>query len=113
MKTTFETTSKDFLVRINETYKRIALDDIYYLQSEGKYVNLFIESRRFSFRSTLKKLVNELPPNFLRVHASYIVNLKMITEIKNSEQLIILSNGNELAYSRTYRDSLFENFLLG
>jgi len=105
--------TKDFLVKINDVHKRIRLDDIFYLQSEGKYVSIIIENRSYSFRSTLKKLEQLLPDNFARIHSSYIVNLKKISVIKNQDHLIVLSNNVELAFSRTYKESLLSNFLLG
>ena len=113
MKTSIEKPSKDFLIKINDVHKRVKLEEVFCLQSEGKYVSLILENRRYSFRGTLKQLEQVLPSNFVRTHSSFIVNLDKISTIKNQENLITLTNDFELSYSRKYKDSLFENFLLG
>lgn len=108
-----EQSSKDFLVRINDVYKRIKLDDIIYLQSEGKYVSLILNERQYIFRSTLKTLEQILPSNFLRAHSSFIINLDKVVSLRNQENIVVLTNGTELAYSRTNKEKILSHFLVG
>ena len=106
-------TSKDFLIRINDIYKRIRLEEIYYFSSEGKYVSIAGKDRKYSFRSTLKHLETILPGNFTRIHTSHIINLDKITGVKVQDNSVLLSNGDELPFSRTYKDNIYMNFLVG
>ena len=108
-----KTSKKDFLIRINDLYKRISCDEVFYLQSQGKYVSLFLENREYSFRGTLKELEQALPANFLRTHSSYIVNLDKISHIRNADNTIGLTNDKEISYSRTHKDNLLNQFIVG
>jgi len=108
-----ENSKKNFLVKIHDVHKRICLDEVYCLKSEGKYVSLILETRNYSFRGTLKTLEQVLPEKFIRVHSSYIVNIDKIKVIKSQENIIVLENDFELNFSRKNKDDLFAKFLLG
>ena len=74
-------------------------EQIFYVQSEGNYVEVFYESQdkiqKELIRNSLKKLENELPQEqFFRCHKSYIVNLSKIQKVEgNARNLeLILEN---------------------
>jgi two-component system LytT family response regulator len=49
------------------------------------------------------------PRGFLRVHRSFIVNLKYVKEVRreaNGDSVVILDNGQKVAMGRSYRSSL-------
>ena len=105
--------SKDLLIRINDQYKRVRLDEIYYLQSEGKYVTVHIDNRNFSIRTSLKKIEKILSYNFVRTHSSFIVNIDKVNSIRNRDNTIVLTNDVELSFSRTYKEDVLQHFHLG
>lgn len=82
--------------------------DIVYLESAGEYVRLHIEDN--STITTLFRLKNmeaALPSSsFLRVHRSYIVNLKRISSYTKGR--IFLDNGEYIPLGENYKDRLFE-----
>ena len=48
------------------------------------------------------------PRGFLRVHPSFIVNLKYVKEVRremNGDSVVILDNGQKVAMGRSYRSS--------
>ena len=58
----------------------IRLDEILYIESEGEYVRIHLESgQKITTLYRIKNMEAELPSDrFMRVHRSYIVNLKAI-----------------------------------
>jgi DNA-binding LytR/AlgR family response regulator len=55
-------------------------------------------------RNKLKTVLEELPPNFVRVHKSYIIN-KNYVQAHNSAKVILKPN-IEIPLSRTYKSNL-------
>lgn len=73
---------------------RINISDIKYVECMSEYVRIFIEGQEKPVITLLsmKKLEERLPSGqFMRVHRSYIVNLKKIAEIS---RLRIIFDGN-------------------
>ena len=95
-------TERKYLLLNNK--KRLYLDTIIYLKSDGNYVDFFTMEKRFTDRNRLSQVVMELPPNFIQVHRSFVVNKNFIIS-KNSSR-VFLENGNEVPVSRTYKLNL-------
>ncbi|MEO5892300.1 MAG: LytTR family DNA-binding domain-containing protein [Ferruginibacter sp.] len=68
---------------IDET-RFIAYDDIIYCESTNNYTNIITrQGRSFTCCKTLKDVENRLPADlFMRIHASYLVNIQDITALK-------------------------------
>lgn len=72
----------------------LPIDTIDYIESEGNYLLFHTAEKVYKLRSTLKKIMEELPDSqFLQTHRAYIVNKDKI-EKYNSKFLVI--NGKEL-----------------
>ncbi len=99
-----------FLVRKLGKEFLIAADDIEWLEAEGNYVNLHVNGRLYPLRSTMTALEPRLDPaHFLRVHRSYIVNLKHLLEIEpleSGDARLKLRDGTVVPCSRRYRAAL-------
>ena len=69
---------------VKSEYKVIRIDKekILYIEGMSEYVCIYMEDRPKPVitLNSLQKLSAILPPNFMRVHRSYIVNLNKITE---------------------------------
>jgi len=111
--TTPDQSSKDILVKINNSYKRIKLEDIYYLKAEGKYVGIYLKDRNYSFKSSLKNLETTLPHFFVRTHTSYVANISKIQSINTADSIITMDNGNVVSLSRSCKGNIFDKFLAG
>lgn len=70
---------------------RLLFSDILFIVAEGNYCIVHTEAKELFISNSLRTLEAQLPKNdFLRVHRSYVVNLKHITSIdKNQEELTI------------------------
>ncbi|MDR2511544.1 MAG: LytTR family transcriptional regulator [Bacteroidales bacterium] len=74
----------------------IYLDDIFFLQASGDYVEIHTNDRTFLKEQTMKYFEENLPDKkFVRVHRSYIVNLRKIVRMeKYGRQSVILTLSN-------------------
>lgn len=80
----------------------IEVDDIYYLKSDNIYVEVHHKGGRILERISLDKIVHRLPTTFKRSHRSYIVNSKLIQELKSTELKIA---NQTIPISRTYKSN--------
>jgi two-component system, LytTR family, response regulator LytT len=85
-----ETSSKnDFYVNIDRRLIKIDLPSIYLIQANGDYITIKTEDKDYVVHSTLKKIEEKLPNSlFLKVHRSYIINVKKIIDIEDNSVLI-------------------------
>ncbi|HVN57595.1 MAG TPA: LytTR family DNA-binding domain-containing protein [Bacteroidales bacterium] len=90
--------------------KRINFDDILYIEGLKDYVKVFVlnVSNPILSLSSLKLLETKLPPGkFMRVHRSFIVNLRKIDTIERSR---IVFGKTYIPVGDQYRDK-FQEFL--
>lgn len=83
----------------------VPVEEIAYIESLQKKTLFYQTNETFQSMYTLKELAQLLPNQFLRIHRSYIVNIKEITEISrdfSSTILITLKNGAVLPVSQSY-----------
>ena len=104
--------SNDEFLFIKSEYKilRINLSDIIYIESMREYVRIHIENKRpVMALMSMKKMVDFLPlSNFMRVHRSYIVNLKKVDAIERNR--IIFGKDVYIPISEQYKEA-FQKFL--
>jgi len=87
--------------------------DILYCRSIGNYTEfVLVNDKKLMSSYTLKQyddiLVNH---GFLRIHKSYLVNLKHITQYKRTDGgSVVLANGDEIAVSKRNKEVLLEAF---
>jgi len=89
----------------------INIPDLIYLESDGHYVNLFLEGRNNPEveRSSLKAMDDQLKSyDFVRIHRSYLINAERLKAVYASK--VLLDNGVELPLSRTYKEDLNKRF---
>lgn len=79
----------DFYVNIDRRLIKIDLPSIYLIEAKGDYINIKTEDKNYVVHSTLKKIEDKLPDSlFLKVHRSYIINVKKIIDIEDNSVLI-------------------------
>jgi DNA-binding LytR/AlgR family response regulator len=79
----------DFYVNIDRRLIKIDLPSIYLIEAKGDYINIKTETKNYVVHSTLKKIEEKLPDSlFLKVHRSYIINVKKIIDIEDNSVLI-------------------------
>ena len=79
----------DFYVNIDRRLIKIDLPEIYLIEAKGDYIHIKTEDKNYVVHSTLKKIEEKLPKSlFLKVHRSYIINVKKIIDIEDNSVLI-------------------------
>jgi two-component system, LytTR family, response regulator len=91
----------------------VPVDDIVRLEAEDNYVRIWAD-RAYLHKETLTGLCARLDPHeFLRVHRSHAVNLRLVRELHpllHGEFRIVLANGTEITSGRSYRQSIQRAF---
>lgn len=98
-----------FLIKINNKLKRVEFDEIDYFESDGKYLYIHTGDRKYISRSSIKDILSKLPSYFLRVHLSFIVNLRNIKHLNIKDNKIQLSV-DQVPFSRKYKPDLMSCF---
>ena len=80
---------------------RIKCDDIYYVESQGKYVKIHTANECVTTINKLDNIASKLGDNFVRCHKSYMVNIKKIKKYTYTK--IILFNDIEILVSRIHK----------
>ena len=79
----------DFYVNIDRRLIKIDLPSIYLIEAKGDYIKIKTELKDYVVHSTLKKIEEKLPDSlFLKIHRSYIINIKKIIDIEDNSVLI-------------------------
>lgn len=70
-------------IKIGDRVIFLRLDEVSYLQADEKYVSVVTKhAKSYILDSSLKKLEEKLPADFIRVHKSYLINKKLLKEIR-------------------------------
>lgn len=92
----------ELVVKDGHSHHKIKLYEIYYIKSDGKYIDLHLKDKRLTLRTSLVNFLNDYPSdNFVRVHKSYIVNRH---EIESFTKTYIQILNCEIPISRSYKN---------
>ena len=88
-----------------ERMVRLFIADILFVTADDYYCRVITEDQEYLVTQTLKKFAATLPAAapFLRVHRSYLVNLRRVTEIG---EIYVYLDTHKVPISRTKRDEL-------
>ncbi len=74
---------KDHLfLKVEHRLVKVRFDEILYVEGLKDYVKVICKDRRVLSLMSMKKLLAQLPDQFVRVHRSYILSLDQIEEIE-------------------------------
>lgn len=96
-------------IKDNDLFVRVNIDEILWLKSDGNYTDVQAENKCYVVRGTVKEILDELDERFIRVHKSYVVQLKKI-EAVGSAHLII--KGHEIPIGKMHKESILSNLKL-
>ena len=76
-------------INIDRRLIKIDLPTIYLIEAKGDYILVKTDTKNYTVHSTLKKIEEKLPDDlFLKIHRSFIINLKKIIDIEDNSVLI-------------------------
>lgn len=74
-----------FFVKADGVQHKVWYDDLNYIESKGNFVQLHLDNKRLLTAETLSNMDKKLNPHhFLRVHKSYLINLKKVKAIEGN-----------------------------
>jgi DNA-binding LytR/AlgR family response regulator len=88
---------------------KLAVSDIRYIEGMSEYLKIYLEGQKPVITLlSMKKMEDYLPPTFMRIHRSYIINLKKIQEVNKNR--VIMDADIYLPIGDMYREA-FQNYL--
>ena len=103
-------TNDSFFIKNKGSFLKINFRDILYLKSSHVYVELFLKNgEKFLVRRSLNSILKKLDTNFVRVHRSFVVNIKHVTEVKNTSLMV---SENEISIGKTFKQDLISRIKL-
>lgn len=98
-----------FSINSHGTSYRIPLKDILYFESRNKKLFLCTKNLEIDFYDTLEHLMEQLPPDFIRCHKSFVVNRHAVTGASMSQNLIYLEGESiQIPISRSWKAAVKE-----
>ena len=103
---------KEYLqLRDNEVLIDLPLEQVSYLEVMDHYVSVHAEEKVYTLGATLSSLEKELEGHgFLRIHNSYLVNMRCIYKFRSRECLLV--DGTTLAVSAKNYSQQKEKYLM-
>jgi two-component system, LytTR family, response regulator len=99
-------------VKIGDKTILVKYEDVLYFEANDKYVELnTIHNQKHILEYSLTQLSLKLPPNFLRVHRAFLVNMNSVKEFRkgfNGAAILVMDNKEEtkIHTGRTYVEAV-------
>ena len=76
-------------INVEKRLVKIDIPNISVIESKGDYILIRTTDKNYTVHSTLKKIEKKLPAElFLKIHRSFVINLKKIIDIEDNSVLI-------------------------
>ncbi len=100
---------RSILLKADKKFHKIDLDDIVFIESLDNYVVVNTQHQKLICYESLSHLENRLPPgHFLRIHRSFLINLKKVTAFTNAHLEI---DDRKFTIGRNYKETVVKSLL--
>jgi two-component system response regulator LytT len=102
---------REHVVRIetSEGVRQIRVAAIIYIEVLSHYLYFYTAKREYKVRGNMADIEKDLQKyNFVRIHRSYIINLKYVNKVLSKEVTVY---GRTLPVGRNYKDTLKEEYM--
>jgi DNA-binding LytR/AlgR family response regulator len=97
----------DFIyLKSNKRTYKVSMNDILYVESLKDYVKVHLPDSRIVTKDKISDFEQRLPSHFLRVHRSFIVNMRKITAFSSND---IEINGVEVPIGISYKEQVMDH----
>ncbi len=94
-------------VKTDDQFTKVMLEDIAYIEAFGSYCRLHVQRKTYTLAINLKTFLAKIDnPIFVRVHRSFIVNLKMVDSFNASA---IYVGKMEIPLSSSYKSDFLKS----
>ncbi len=80
--------------------------NIYMIEVQSKRITFHTEAQSYEFYDSLDAVMKEAPEYFIRIHRSYVINMKFISTINFKDKTIVLKDNQKIFFSRNYAPEL-------
>ncbi len=89
---------------------RVDIPRIRYVEAWSEYIRIYLEGQKnpVVVLLSMKKLDDRLPSYFMRIHRSYIINLRRITEV--DKNVVSIDGESQFPVGESYREA-FQQYL--
>ena len=98
-----------FVVKEKGFERSIPVHEVLYIEASSVYAVLRLQASQVFYRAALHLLEQQLAPNFIRIHRSYLINKSFVKSSKylnNSTYMITMENDDVIISSRKYKDRI-------
>lgn len=88
---------------------KISYKNIIYFYSENKKINIVTADSIIQFTGKIKDLAEQVPPNFIQIHQSYLINMDHMYEC--SYEMVKMRGGVLLNISQPYRKQVRKHIM--
>ena len=97
------------VVKVDGRHIFLDPDEVDWIEVDGKHLKLHAGKSVLHVREPMASLSRRLPPQFLRVHRSAVINRSRLREMQpwfQGEYLLILRDGTRIVTGRRFRESV-------
>lgn len=89
-------------------YRFIDTEDIVYAKADNNSTDIFMSNGdMITAFKTMKHFENTLPPEFIRIHNSYIINMNYVGRIHVGNSMVYVKNSKlQLPFSKSYKKNI-------
>ena len=96
--------NNNLIIKEKNNFHKILLDDILWFESDRNYVFVITTNKKYSTRSSLKKILDILPKQiFVRCFKNYIINVNKVDKFSMNS---IFINQQEIPISRSAKEDV-------
>lgn len=93
-----------FFIKTDTRIVKFLFSEIQAIEAQREYIKIITPTRKVMSLVSLTSIANALPADFVRIHRSYIINMRHIDEVQAQDVVI----GKELfPISRNFREEFF------
>ncbi|MDQ8750569.1 LytR/AlgR family response regulator transcription factor [Elizabethkingia miricola] len=86
---------------------KLNFDEISIIKGLGNYVEIITTvNKKLVYYKSLKDLIENLPEEFMRVHNSFIVNLRNVDYFEDNHLIV---NDQKISVAKSYKDCLLNS----
>jgi DNA-binding LytR/AlgR family response regulator len=91
---------------VKDAFEKIEESDITYVNSDHVYLEIHTTAKqRFVIRKSLTEFMEELSPDFMRIHKSHAVNLRHVNKVMNNSVMV---GDLELVIGKSFKTDFLE-----
>lgn len=104
--------NNNLLIKDRSTFVKLSVDEVVWIQSDGNYITINTEFKKFVVKQSLKSVVNILnDERLVKIHKSYVVRADLIDYIDTQSDTVFV-RGERLPVGRSFKENLFDKYIV-